>query len=108
MLKKVNRLAKSKEIHTAFAQGRTFFNPFFTIKFLPSAGAKKLTVVVSTKVYKNAVDRNRLKRIIRELIKKRLPGLNTGLYVIMAKSKVTKIKEVEALSSLELLLNKTK
>ena len=107
MLKKVNRLAKSKEIHTAFAKGRTFFNPLFTIKFLPSTGAKKLTVVVSTKVYKNAVDRNRLKRVIRELIKKRLSGLKQGLYVIMAKPKVGKTKEPEALLSLELLLNKT-
>ncbi|MEK7162193.1 MAG: ribonuclease P protein component [Patescibacteria group bacterium] len=85
MLKKVNRLAKSKDIQKAFARGRTFFNPSFTLKALPSDKEKRFTVVVSTKVYKKAVDRNRLKRIIREHIRKNLNGFKLGNYVIITK-----------------------
>ena len=59
------------------------FNPS-----LPKGAAsdkEKRYVVVSTKVYKKAVDRNRLKRIIREHIRKNLNGFKLGNYVIITK-----------------------
>ena len=99
MLKKVNRLAKAKDIQKAFARGRTFFNPFFTVKFVPEAQAQRFTVVVSTKVYKNAVARNRLKRILREHLRKNLAGFKKGNYIIMAKPRVKSIPEKEVLKS---------
>jgi ribonuclease P protein component len=95
MLKRANRLAKSKDIQTAFARGRTFFNPFFGIRFLPKAGEKKFTVVVSTKVYKRAVARNRLKRLVREYIRKNLEKFRSGSYVISAKPKISQLPETE-------------
>jgi ribonuclease P protein component len=96
MLKKVNRLAKDRDIQTAFVRGRTFFNPYFTIKFVPSRTIPRFTVVVSTKVFKNAVARNRLKRILREYIRKNLGGFKNGDYVIIAKPKINKLLEGEA------------
>ena len=95
MLKRANRLAKSKDIQTAFARGRTFFNPFFGIRFLPKAGEKQFTVVVSTKVYKRAVARNRLKRLVREYIRKNLNQFRSGSYVISARPKITQLPETE-------------
>ena len=85
MLKKVNRLAKSKDIQKAFARGRTFFNPLFNLKAFFTPGTKRFTVVVSTKVYKRAVDRNRLKRLVREHIRKNLVNYKSGNYLVVAK-----------------------
>jgi ribonuclease P protein component len=95
MLKRANRLAKSKDIASAFARGRTFFNPFFAIRFLPKPAEKRFTVVVSTKVYKKAVARNRLKRLLREHIRKNLAGFRSGSYVISAKPKIISLPETE-------------
>ena len=95
MLKRINRLAKSKDIQTAFARGRTFFNPFFSIRFLSKPGEKRFTVVVSTKVYKRAVARNRFKRVVREYIRKNLEKFRNGSYVIAAKPKISKLPENE-------------
>ena len=93
MLKKSNRLAKDADIKTALARGRNFFNPFFTLKFQPQPVAKRFTVVVSTKVFKKAVERNRLKRIVREHIRKNLGTMRTGHYVIIAKPKLAAADE---------------
>lgn len=87
MLKKANRLAKTKDIQKAFAGGRNFFSPFFSIKFIPSLNLRRFTVVVSTKVFKKAHDRNRLKRIIREHLRKNLGRFKNGDYVIIVRPK---------------------
>ena len=96
MLKKINRLAKSKDILITLARGRTFFNPFYTIKFL-SGSQRKFAVVVSTKVFKRANRRNRLKRIIREQLKKNLQTFRPGNYAILVKPKTSALPEAEQL-----------
>jgi ribonuclease P protein component len=97
MLKRANRLAKRKDIQTAFARGRTFFNPFFSIRFLSKPGEKRFTVVVSTKIYKRAVARNRLKRLVREYLRKNLVSFRSGSYVIAAKPKISSLPENEVI-----------
>lgn len=99
MLKKVNRLAKAKDIKKAFAQGRTFFSPFFSIKYVSGPNQRRFAVVVSTKVFKQAVKRNRLKRIIREHIRKNLINFKTGIYVIIAKPKISGVTNEAALEN---------
>jgi ribonuclease P protein component len=108
MLKKANRLAKAKDIQTAFERGRTFFNPFFTLKYRPAQNQKRFTVVVSTKVYKNAVSRNRLKRILREYLRKNLLKFKNGDYMIMTKPKIAKISEADVMKNFLDLLSKIK
>lgn len=93
MLKKANRLAKARDIQKVFARGRSFFSPFFSIKFVPAPGVGRFTVVVSTKVFKKAVSRNRLKRIIREHLRKNLDKFKKGDYVIVARPKVSRQDE---------------
>jgi ribonuclease P protein component len=106
MLKKVNRLAKDKDIQITFTRGRAFFNHFFTIKFLSSQTENKFAVVVSTKVFKKANQRNRLKRLIRECLRKRMLELKKGRYMIMAKSKVAALPEEKRIPAFLEVLNK--
>ncbi len=108
MLKKSNRLAKDKDIHRTIARGRAFFSPFFSIKFLAFPGPTRLTVVVSTKVFKKAVSRNRLKRIVREYLRKNLQALKSGNYLISAKPKAAKASEKDLLADFIQLAAKLK
>ena len=79
MLKKTNRITKDKEFDRAFKTGQSFYTKVFGIK---AAGnnleAIRLGVLVSTKVSKKAVIRNKVKRQIREIIQKELPALKEG------------------------------
>lgn len=99
MFSKTNRLAKDKDIAAAFARGRGFFNPFFTIKYLPKIGEKRFTVVVSTKVLKKATARNRLKRLLREYLRKNLFKFRDGHYLIIVKPKISRLPETQKVSS---------
>ena len=106
MLQKKYRLAKTKDIQITLARGRNFFSPYLSIKFLPRPSVKRLTVVVSTKVFKNAVARNRLKRVLREQLRKNLQQLPFGDYLIMTKPKISGIPESQASRELSALINK--
>jgi ribonuclease P protein component len=63
-------------------------------------------VVVSTKVSKKAPKRNRLKRIIRELIRKKLPTLPYGDYVLALKPQAGQAEEAKLLGNLQASLEK--
>ena len=106
MLKRKNRLGKTVEIQKVLARGRNFFNPFFTIKFLPGQNDKRFTVVVSAKVFKKAVARNRLKRIVREHLRQHLDQFKNGSYVIIARQKLNRAAEKEVLPSLADVISK--
>lgn len=87
MFSSQHRLAKTTDIQKVFSRGRAFFNPFFTIRFLPAKAASRFTVVVSTKISKRAVKRNRLKRIIREFIRLNMGKFQAGDYAVILKTK---------------------
>ena len=106
MLKRENRLGKTSDIQKVLAKGRNFFNPFFTVKFLPQKQDKKFTVVVSSKVFKRAVARNRLKRIVREHLRQHLDQFKNGSYVIIARQKINRAAEKEILPSLAEIISR--
>ncbi len=88
MFAKQNRLAKDRDVQAAYRAGRTFFTPLFTIKYLKTreiSQSSRFTVVVSTKVAKQAVKRNRIKRIVREFLRIRVGGLLPGDYMFIAR-----------------------
>ena len=103
MFSKHLRLAKNKDVKAVFARGRTFFSPLMNVKFV-AASQSRFTVVVSTKVSKKAVARNRLKRIIREFLRKNLGSLAGGDYAVILKPKATSVAEAVMIESLRGLL----
>ena len=109
MFKKINRLAKTKDVKLALARGRGFFNPFFTLKFLKTTRPNaRLTVIASTKVAKKAVVRNRLKRVVREVMRQKLGDLPVGDYAVLLKPKAASALSVEVRSHLLALLASAK
>jgi len=108
MLHKKNRLAKETDLKAVFAKGRAFFNPFFSIKFLSRPQGKRFTVVVSTKIFKSAVKRNRLKRLVREFVRKNLNLFKNGDYTIIARQKISSSPEKQILNAFSELCSKVK
>lgn len=107
MFSKQNRLAKDRDVTTVYRAGRTFFNPYITIKFLRTSGeVSRFTVVVSTKVAKQAVQRNRIKRVLREYVKVHMGQIKPGDYMIILKPAAGRFTNVELLATIDLVLRK--
>jgi ribonuclease P protein component len=107
MLKKTFRLSNSKDIYVTSLRGRSFFSPYFVIKFVASPAALPLprfTVIVSTKVSKRAVERNRIKRVLREAIRGDLSAFRPGDYVIIVKARAAKRLPAEIRQELDRLM----
>lgn len=79
MLKKENRLTKKKEIELVFKEGKSSFDKITGVKALASENkTNRFAVVISNKVSKKAVVRNRKKRQLREIVRLNLPKLKLG------------------------------
>ncbi|MBT4349609.1 ribonuclease P protein component [bacterium] len=84
MLPVAYRLHKETEIKSLIRQGQTFFLPEFIIKYQKTKEKpSKIAFVVSTKVDKKAVARNRIKRQMREAIKDLLPDIKDGYSILV-------------------------
>jgi ribonuclease P protein component len=95
MFAKKNRLSKTKDIQKAFTRGRGFFYPYFGVKFLTGLPPSRFTVVVSNKISKSAVKRNRLKRIIREILRLNVTSLKPGDYMVLVRPAALKATPAE-------------
>ncbi len=102
---KAVRLRKRREFLGLQRQGRRRHTPSFVVLDAPSPGSTcRLGVTVSSRVG-NAVVRNRIKRLIREVFRARREGLPGALdIVVIAKPGAAKITHAQAASELELAL----
>jgi len=79
MLKKANRIGRDKEFDRAFKLGQSFYDKILGLKAVNNGlTVSRLGVLVSTKVSKKAVDRNKIKRQIRAIIREEFGKLKTG------------------------------
>ncbi|HZJ40713.1 MAG TPA: ribonuclease P protein component [Candidatus Saccharimonadales bacterium] len=79
MLKKENRIGLNKEFDRAFKAGQSFYGKILGIKCVPNDRINnRFGILINTKVSKKAVVRNKIRREIREIIKKRLESLKPG------------------------------
>ena len=74
--------------------------------FRGKPGAFKLTIVVTKKIAPRAVDRNRIKRLLKEAFRK--PTQLEGEVKLIVKSNISGLKLDDVLKKLELLLAKIK
>jgi ribonuclease P protein component len=102
-------LAKDADIKRVLSARRSFFTPFLTMKVVLSPlGRPRITIVVSTKVSKLAVKRNRLKRVIRSEIQPLLSLLPSVDMLFRVKPGILGQDESRIRSELRFLLNKLK
>jgi len=110
VFKQENRLKTDKDIKTLFARGRSVFDIDVSFRYLKNKlPVSRFSVVVGTKVSKNAVDRNKIKRKIRGIIEKHMKEMNPGLDVMVLVKKSALAKSSQELQSqLENLLKRAK
>lgn len=70
MMAKQSRLVKEKDFQKIFKRGKSSYCKIFSIKILANElGINRYGIIISTKVSKKAVERNKLKRQFREALK---------------------------------------
>ncbi len=107
MFPKKNRLAKDTDVKRVLATGRSFFTPHLSVKCLRSGLlVPRFTVVVSSKVSKLAVKRNRLKRIIRAELEVKIQDFRNGDFLFRVKPGAAMVDEGQIRSEVRLLINK--
>lgn len=86
MLPKNNRITR-KEFPVASTQGFRVFSPFFTVVvYKNKENTTKATIVVSKKISKSAVVRNKTKRVFYEVVQRFIPHItHPSLLVIYPK-----------------------
>ncbi len=84
MLPKNNRLKNKKDFDRVFKEGSGFKNNFLALKAVKNnINASRFGFVVSQKVSKKAVVRNKIKRRLREIVKKKLDTVKKGIDVVL-------------------------
>ncbi len=76
MLSKDNRLKKKKDFEKVFNQGKSYKGRFFSAKVLKTdLKESRFGFIVSGKVSKKAVIRNKIRRLLQEAVRKNFPDI---------------------------------
>ena len=108
MLPKQYRLKKKKDFKLVFEKGKTFNNKFLFLKGAKNAlKNSRFAFVVGLKTSKKAVVRNRIKRLLREIIREKLNDIKSGFdVVIRVRAEIVNKDYKEIKKELESLLKK--
>ena len=109
MLTKINRLKKEKDFEKIFKKGKSFKNSFLILRIVPNnLEESRFGFIVSQKVSKKAVLRNKVKRRLRDIIQKNITEIKKGKDVaLIVLPGLEKKSFLETKEILETLLKKT-
>ncbi|MCX6730005.1 MAG: ribonuclease P protein component [Candidatus Portnoybacteria bacterium] len=87
MLASKNRLRKKNDIDNVFKKGKAVAGGLFFLRFVKNnLNTNRFAFVVSCKVSKKSVTRNKIKRRLREMIRKIIPDIRPGFdFLIITK-----------------------
>jgi ribonuclease P protein component len=91
---------KRKEFKEVLKDGKVFKNDGLVMKVIFKEGEKKIGFLISKKISKKAVVRNKLKRRLRELLREKFGNLKEGLRIVfiplpsLEKKNFKELKEV--------------
>ena len=110
MLPKDNRLKKEREFKEVFKEGEGFKEGFLFLKLKKNKLKKiRFGFIVSRKISKKAVVRNRVKGRLREIVRERLPKIRPGIDgVLITRPGIEKKSFAETEESLVQLFRKAK
>lgn len=85
MLARKNRFHGHSGVRRVYRQGKPTRTAFFSLHALRNDRVKqtRVAIVVSRKVHKSAVKRNRIRRRIYELVRAQLPTINTPTEIVI-------------------------
>jgi len=88
MLNKNNSLRKTKEIEAVFKSKKSFYSDFFGVKAIKNnLGLNRIVIIISAKVSKKAVDRNKIKRRIKAVFIEKNKEMRQGFDCIIILNK---------------------
>jgi ribonuclease P protein component len=83
MLKKANRIKQKKDFDKIFREGKKINTDFLFIKVVDNhSGKSRFGFVISKKISKKSTVRNKIKRILGEIIQKRIPEIKKGIDIV--------------------------
>lgn len=84
MLPKENRLKREKDFERVFKKGKRFKGRFLFLRVLKSdLSESRFGFIVSKKISKKAVVRNKIKRRLREIIRSKLLDVKGGFDILI-------------------------
>lgn len=88
MLNKNNRLRKTRDIEAVFKSKKSFYSDFFGVKAISNnLGTNRITIIISAKVSKKSVDRNKIKRKLKAVFIKENIKMKQGFDCIIILNK---------------------
>ena len=79
-------IKRRSDFQRVYRSGRSFANRYFVLYVFPSDGVRGRVGFAAGKKLGCAVTRNRVKRLLRESIRPRIPSLKCGYYVFIARN----------------------
>lgn len=104
MLSKKNRLTGSENFVRVQNEGKVYQSKNFGIAVVDrkDSGPSRFAFIVSTKISKEAVDRNRIKRIMREVVRLNILNIRDGFdFVFLAKPSITRVSTEEIMKEVK-------
>lgn len=84
MLKKSNRIRKNKDFGRIFREGKRINTDYFSIKITKNnSDESRFGFVVSKKVSNKSTARNRIKRLLSEVARKKISEIKKGVDVVI-------------------------
>ncbi len=100
MLSFKNRLKKRKEINKVFKEGKSADNDLMIVKAIQNnRDVSRFAFIIPAKIFKRAVDRNNIRRRLREAIREGINEIKEGYDIVLIakpgikKSKFEEIRE---------------
>lgn len=110
MLSKQHRLQRNKDFELVFKKGKTFGNDFLFLKLLRNdLKINRFGFIIGKKISKKSTTRNKIKRRLREIIRKKSDNIKSGFdIIIVAKPKTVEKDYLEIREEVEGLLRKAR
>lgn len=112
MLNKINRLTKEKDFENLFKNGQAFHSQLFNLKIVRNKlNNTRFGFIISKKVSKKAVERNKIKRRLREVIRKEIEQIKNGydaVIIVKNNQEVIKKEYLQIKNEVDNLIKKAK
>ncbi len=99
MLPKAYRLRNTRDFNRVYKRGRSYVHPLLVLYVLPTAQPGCRIGFSISKKLGGAVDRNRIKRHLREICRARIPELRSGVDAVFVARTRLKEARLETVSS---------